>query len=208
MSLHQRPQKPPTKYCGLLSIRMLSALMCAFLIVFATTATLVLTFHFSIAVTNTVANKHVIGITAKAKGEVENFLKRPLSLVIGMQFTFAKGTRRLPNDVEPHNPLWYQNYWDIFIIAMRGSDFEYNYVGIGFQDGNILNCRNHNTEQFRCEFVNWGKNSLSEKRKSMLVRVFTRSDSSLISDSTSTTSYDARKRTWYNHLPHTPGNIK
>eukprot|EP00758_Cryptobia_borreli_P014909 Tbor_TRINITY_DN5970_c1_g1::TRINITY_DN5970_c1_g1_i2::g.18588::m.18588 len=204
MMRHQTVQKPPTKNGRLLSVRMLTALMCAFLIISATTATLLTTFHFSMTVTHELANKHVVGITAKAKGEVENFLKTPLSDVIGMQFIHANGTHPFPNVRKFQNPMWYKNYWDTIISAMRAADFKFIYFGIGFEDGNCLTCRIHNNENFRCEYVNSGEKGNNTIR----VSYFTSSDSSLVRETISSTNYDPRKRGWYNLVSHTRGTIK
>eukprot|EP00758_Cryptobia_borreli_P015283 Tbor_TRINITY_DN6009_c0_g1::TRINITY_DN6009_c0_g1_i1::g.11642::m.11642 len=200
--------KPTTKCCGLLSVRFLSALMCAVLIITTTTAALGVTFHFSIIATNNFAKTHTIAITDKAKSDVENFLNHPVSFVVGMQYMFSKGLRPLPRDKESQDPLWYQGYWDTFVTAMRGSNFKYNFIGMGFEDGNRISCEMDNDEKFQCELTNWGNRSLSKNGSSTrLIHFFNRSDFSFVGEKFSSTLYDPRTRSWYTQVPHKQGKI-
>eukprot|EP00758_Cryptobia_borreli_P011898 Tbor_TRINITY_DN5702_c0_g1::TRINITY_DN5702_c0_g1_i1::g.19789::m.19789 len=92
-------QKPPNKCWGLLSVRSLTALMCALLIIFTTSAALIVAFHFSFTAANNIAKTHAGAIIAKAKSDIENFLNLPMSIIISKQFLFSRDTHPYPSEV-------------------------------------------------------------------------------------------------------------
>eukprot|EP00758_Cryptobia_borreli_P014907 Tbor_TRINITY_DN5970_c0_g1::TRINITY_DN5970_c0_g1_i1::g.18575::m.18575 len=204
------PQKYSKKCCGLLSVRIMIVLMCTVLIIFATTATFIVTFYFSFTAANNVAAAHVSGITKKTKGDVESYIKHPLSIVIGLQFTFAKGTHLLPQDEQSENPMWFKAHWDNYVAAMHSSDFKYMYATMGFEDGTGVYCNNMINSWFKCHHIRCGNRSISDRSESTteLIHIFSRSDFSFVREEVMITNYDPRTRSWYNLVPHTPGAIR
>eukprot|EP00758_Cryptobia_borreli_P015288 Tbor_TRINITY_DN6009_c1_g2::TRINITY_DN6009_c1_g2_i2::g.11647::m.11647 len=150
MKQQQLIQKPPTKWCGLLSVRILTALMCAFLIISSTTAALLVTFTLSFSAANNVAKTHVGGMTTQTKNDIETFLLLPISNSLGWQFVHGRNSHPIPKDNKSLNPLWYLDYWSSLVASMRRSDFRYTDVALGFSDGNMVSCRNIPDDQFVC----------------------------------------------------------
>eukprot|EP00758_Cryptobia_borreli_P015289 Tbor_TRINITY_DN6009_c1_g2::TRINITY_DN6009_c1_g2_i3::g.11650::m.11650 len=150
MKQQQLIQKPPTKWCGLLSVRILTALICAFLIITSTTAALLVTFTLSFSAANNVAKTYVEDVTTQSKNNIEIFLELPISDSLGWQFVHGRGSRPIPKDNKSLNPLWYLDYWSSFVASMHSSGFRYSSVVMGFSDGNMVSCRNIPDDQFVC----------------------------------------------------------
>eukprot|EP00758_Cryptobia_borreli_P011906 Tbor_TRINITY_DN5702_c0_g1::TRINITY_DN5702_c0_g1_i2::g.19790::m.19790 len=201
-------QKPPTKCWGLVSVRSLTALMCALVIIFTTAAALIVAFHFSFTAADNIASTHVVAITAKAKSDIENFLNLPMSIIISKQFLFSRDPYPIPSEEISHNPLWYKPHWETLVGAMRESDFTFIYTAVGFDDGNAVYCKNTPNEQFDCLAIhNTNNHSISDIRntRTLLTRTSNRSDYSLVSEVKSNTNYDPRRRDWYTPVPRITG---
>eukprot|EP00758_Cryptobia_borreli_P013439 Tbor_TRINITY_DN5832_c5_g2::TRINITY_DN5832_c5_g2_i9::g.6057::m.6057 len=183
--------------------------MCAVLIICTTSAALAVTYHFSLKAVYKIAFTHSEGLTTSAKNEVENFLNRPLSIVIGWQATFAKQKHLLPNEVVSSNPLWYIDYWNSFVAVMRGSGFKFRSVNMGFEDGSAAFCRNIINNQFTCSAVTKETWKLPNGRfgKSMLTNTYTCSNFSDVNQEIRHTKFNPQTRSWYKYVPHTPGAI-
>eukprot|EP00758_Cryptobia_borreli_P011908 Tbor_TRINITY_DN5702_c0_g1::TRINITY_DN5702_c0_g1_i21::g.19809::m.19809 len=172
-------QKPPTKCWGLVSVRSLTALMCALVIIFTTAAALIVAFHFSFTAADNIAKTHAVAITAKAKSDIENYLNHPLSIIISKQFTFSRDPYPYPSEEISQNALWYKSHLETSVASLRQSHFKFTFVGIGFDDGNAVYCENAPKKNFFCDTVNNINNrSISDKRNTstQLTRTFNRSD--------------------------------
>lgn len=169
--------------------------------------TLSVTYVFSYAAAEAIARDHSLSLALKATGDIENFLNQPILTMTGLQYMFRRDSFPLPIDKEPGDPEWFRAWWQTFVSALAATSFKYQFAVAGFADGYYTGCKLLTTpNQFQCRAFSALKRA-STNLSTSYSEDYWQSNYSLITNTSGTTKYDPRTRSWY-HIPkHTESDM-
>ena len=190
-----------------ISFRTVLTLVCLGLIACTAITTLSVTYVFSYAAAEQIASDHALALARKATGDVENFLNQPVGTIVGLQYMFGRDSFPLPSDVEPSDAMWYREWWHYFVSAMAATNFAYQFVVAGFNDGYYSGCKLLLTPgQFECRAFSW-MNRATTGYSTTHTEDYYISNYSLVLAFNGTTKYDPRTRSWFSVPNHTLGSM-
>lgn len=187
---------------AVLSVRSLTVALCFASILVTAAVSLGITFKFSLGAAQDIAKQHAAALASTARGNVEEFLNKPIGALSGVQYVLRQNEHPLPNVTEPTDPTWYLWWWEQAVAVMRAAEFKYQYAVVGFNDGNYAGCKLIPVG-FQCRVFST-KTRAATGRSWVHQRDYNISNYAQLGNATSSIVYDPRTRAWYRMVEHAP----
>lgn len=162
-----------------------------------------ISYAFSLSGVSSIAILAAQNLALKTRDNVQNFLSAPLTDTESIQFLCEMNN--ISQLSAAHNsPDWYMLWWRLFIPFMFRTGFHYQFVSLGFEDGNFVGCTNIKaSDYFQCTFVSWGDRSEDDPNGFSTVNsvTYSRTTGAIYGEPfEGLTLFDPRGTRWYNQV--------